>query len=245
MKLLSLKNSIKLNPENSTLVIPISIGILFAILLFSTITMNLLKKQKNTNNLLKESEEKSLNIDKIEIEFIEISKKLEIAKKNKNDLISIVGGTKDLTTLLAKINKLSNSNFIKILSIKPDTIFKYRPVENKITPQGNNSSPINGPVYPGGSSNVPKLHQSSTNLNTANLKNDDLLVPNLEKHIVDIKVEANFEQLIDFLRQIELLENIILINDLKINRSQEVFKEIKSPIIIKMEISAHGKSIES
>jgi len=77
------------------------------------------------------------------------------------------------------------------------------------------------------------------------IKNDDLLVPNLEKHIVDIKVEANFEQLIDFLRQIELLENIILINDLKIIRSQEVFKEIKSPIIIKMEISAHGKSIES
>ena len=127
MKFSNFKNYKKLNPENSTLLIPILIGILFSIFLFSTITVNLSNRKKETNNLLKQSEEKSLNIDKVEINLINISKELELSKKNKNDLISIVGGTKDLSTLLAKINKLSNSNFIKILSIKPDKVVKYRP----------------------------------------------------------------------------------------------------------------------
>ena len=251
MKLINLKKSIKLNPENSTLLIPITIGFIFSILLFSTITLNLSNKKKETNNLLKESETKKLNIDKVEIKLNEVSKKLNLAKKNKSDLVSIVGGTKDFDTFLAMINKLSNANFIKILSIKPDKVVKSKPVENIIPTLNNDQSslngpvyPNNGPIYPNSPNNLPNPNQNPINSGTSLSKNEDLLVPNLEKHIVDIKLEANFEQIVEFFREVELLENIILINDLKISRSKEVFKSIKSPIIIKMEISAHGKSKE-
>lgn len=250
MKLINLKKSIKLNPENSTLLIPITIGFIFSILLFSTITLNLSNKKKETNNLLKESETKKLNIDKVEIELNKVSKKLNLAKKNKNDLVSIVGGTKDFDTFLAMINKLSNANFIKILSIKPDKVVKSKPVEDIVPTLNNNQSSLNGPIYPNNGpiyptpNNLSNSNQNPINSVNALSNNEDLLVPNLEKHIVDIKLEANFEQIVEFFREVELLENIILINDLKISRSKEVFKSIKSPIIIKMEISAHGKSKE-
>ncbi len=250
MKLINLKKSIKLNPENSTLLIPITIGFIFSILLFSTITLNLSNKKKETNNLLKESETKKLNIDKVEIELNKVSKKLNLAKKNKSDLVSIVGGTKDFDTFLAMINKLSNANFIKILSIKPDKVVKSKPVEDIVPTLNNNQSSLNGPIYPNNGpiyptpNNLSNSNQNPINSVNALSNNEDLLVPNLEKHIVDIKLEANFEQIVEFFREVELLENIILINDLKISRSKEVFKSIKSPIIIKMEISAHGKSKE-
>ena len=250
MKLINLKKSIKLNPENSTLLIPITIGFIFSILLFSTITLNLSNKKKETNNLLKESETKKLNIDKVEIELNKVSKKLNLAKKNKSDLVSIVGGTKDFDTFLAMINKLSNANFIKILSIKPDKVVKSKPVEDIVPTLNNNQNSLNGPIYPNNGpiyptpNNLSNSNQNPINSVNALSNNEDLLVPNLEKHIVDIKLEANFEQLVEFFREVELLENIILINDLKISRSKEVFKSIKSPIIIKMEISAHGKSKE-
>tara|TARA_B100000161_G_C33514057_1_gene397845 strand:+ start:287 stop:1048 length:762 start_codon:yes stop_codon:yes gene_type:complete len=250
VKLINLKKSIKLNPENSTLLIPITIGFIFSILLFSTITLNLSNKKKETNNLLKESETKKLNIDKVEIELNKVSKKLNLAKKNKSDLVSIVGGTKDFDTFLAMINKLSNANFIKILSIKPDKVVKSKPVEDIVPTLNNNQSSLNGPIYPNNGpiyptpNNLSNSNQNPINSVNALSNNEDLLVPNLEKHIVDIKLEANFEQIVEFFREVELLENIILINDLKISRSKEVFKSIKSPIIIKMEISAHGKSKE-
>ena len=148
------------------------------------------------------------------------------------------------------INKLSNANFIKILSVKPDKVVKSKPVEDIVPTLNNNQSsfkwsyyPNNGPIYPT-PNNLSNSNQNPINSVNALSNNEDLLVPNLEKHIVDIKLEANFEQIVEFFREVELLENIILINDLKISRSKEVFKSIKSPIIIKMEISAHGKSKE-
>ena len=66
----------------------------------------------------------------------------------------------------------------------------------------------------------------------------------LQPFLALVDFHQQVEQIVEFFREVELLENIILINDLKISRSKEVFKSIKSPIIIKMEISAHGKSKE-
>ena len=50
-----------------------------------------------------------------------------------------------------------------------------------------------------------------------NIEKDPLLVEGLEKNIINISFKSSYQNFLDFLREIEFQENVILIRDIKLS----------------------------
>ena len=142
-------------------------------------------------------------------------------------LINLIGGTQNLDTLAASLNKIALENKVFINSFEPTGIKKpqeFNPNKNQLSDQ---SQIINKNDILKENQNIPK--------------EDLMLVPELEKHIIEISVNADFIKILKFIKDLELLENIVLIDDFDIVRLEDILTNSKSEINYTTKLSAYGR----
>ena len=224
----------EVNPENTIFYSYLFIGILISVGIFSFVTRPLSKNNRNISEEIKVSKIKKQNINK---QIKKLNKINEDIKKNKSDylfLVELIGGTKTIETFLATLNRLAIDNSVSIGSFEPIEIrdsIKIKQVQKQIP----NQSQFNNQTKNNGVKNSYK--DSSFN------KMEALLLPELKKHLIEISLISDFENLLYFVRDIELLENLVLIGDFKILRLSDFSKEEKSKLEFKSQFSAFGKEI--
>ena len=70
------------------------------------------------------------------------------------------------------------------------------------------------------------------------------MVEGVKKYIIDLKLNASYKDLLSFLRELEFQENIILVEDINIDLSENIEKDTKqSPNTLdgSMKIIIYGK----
>tara|TARA_B100000401_G_C52684221_1_gene661247 strand:+ start:18 stop:971 length:954 start_codon:yes stop_codon:yes gene_type:complete len=224
---LNFKKLKKLTPENAILYSFFSIGVLTSSIVFLLITKPLNNKNSQIFEEIKISRTKKENINKLSLELMELKKS---KKKINNDtlfLINLIGGTENLDTLTASLNKIALDNKVSINFFEPKGIKRKEPNIQKPINSSENSG-INPPT-------------DNLNENQTTNKEDLMLVPELEKHIIEISVDSDFLKILKFIRDIELLENIVLMDDFKLVRQKDITKEAESSVQYKTTFSAFGR----
>jgi len=226
-KNLNLKKYKNLTPENAILYSFFSIGVLTSSILFLLITRPLNNKNSEIFGEIKISRTKKENINKLSLELMELKKSKD--KKNKDTLflVKLIGGTENLDTLTASLNKIALDNKVSI------NFFEPKEIKRKET---NIQQPINSSGNSGTNTPLENLNSNQTTKGQ-----DFMLVPELEKHIIEISVDSDFLKILKFIRDIELLENIILIDDFKLVRQKDITKDAESNVQYKTTLSAFGR----
>ena len=84
---------------------------------------------------------------------------------------------------------------------------------------------------------------SNEDLEIQPIKNPFLIIPDIEKHEINISLEGNYRQILSFIRDVELLENIVLIGDFEIIGLEDVSETNNIPIRYKATLSVFGNII--
>lgn len=223
----------EVNPENTIFYSYILIGFLISLGILSFVSRPLNKTNRNIVEEIKVSKIKKQNINK---QIKKLNNINEEIRKNKLDylfLIELIGGTNSMETFLATINRLAIDNAVSIDSFEPIEIqdsIKNTEAQKQIENKSQFNNQTNN-TYLKNSNKDPSFNMKV------------LLLPELKKHLIEISFISDFENLLDFVRDIELLENIVLLGDFKIMRLTDFSKEEKSKLEFNTQISAFGKNI--
>ena len=188
------KNRI-LTPENSVLVIPIFTAIIISIILTLSVFTPLLYRLKETNSEIKILEEKISYIPIYKNYILKMSDVKNIANDQQKRIINIISDPNQLETILSEINQLTLVNNLRILQIEPKPKVKFS--------QNLNSNP------PTNKKSKKKKRKSKNNVRPINSR-DNLLLPSLEKHIFQVSIVGEYNNLLLFLQQMEFLQPIAI-----------------------------------
>ncbi|RPG56012.1 MAG: hypothetical protein CBD95_005165 [Flavobacteriales bacterium TMED235] len=207
----------KLTPKLASTIVPVIIGVLSSSTLLFLGLFPLNNKVKNISEELNEYKTKSSELDLILNNFKKAKFDLRGAYQTKYNLINIIAGDTDLKTFFAKINSLALETSIKIDNIKPIKVINYA---NKNEEQ-----------------NTKDEDQDSSK------SEDPLITPSTFKQIMSIELTGRYDNLIDFLKNIEMMENLISINSLSLKSSKEKLdKKNESILKINLDIITYGKT---
>ena len=173
--------------------IVISSGIAILLIIFYVIPQYFYSNKVNLelNSLIK----KKNKLGDLKSQYKIINKKFDILNNEKAIIIDTITGTSNLDTLLAKLGELGEKNNIKFVSIDPKKVINF----------------VND------SSSKTKKKKD----NPANLNIDPLLVEGIKKYLIDFSFETNFINLLNFLRDLEFQENIIILDDISLKLSSK------------------------
>ena len=133
---------------------------------------------------------KKNDLDNLKLEYNLINKKYEKLTQEKTKIIELVTGKTNLDTLLDKLGEIANRNNIEFVSIVPVKLITY--VDN---------------------TKEKKDDQTKNN----DLKiNDPFLVEGSKKYLIELTFKTEFVNLISFLRELEFLESVILVDDINL-----------------------------
>ncbi len=204
-----------ITPEKASILLPTIISSLIAIVLFSAFSIPKYVASNKVNNELKEFKRKANDLPNLKTQSQLISKKLEKLNIKKEKIVELISGTSNLETFISRLGSLANKNNIKILSIKPKSSIKF---------VGSGNSEIQ---------------------NELDINPDQLLVEGVKKYIIDLNLNASYKDLMSFIKQLELQENIILFEEINIElkEADELANEkVKTPILLaNLKIVAYGK----
>ena len=206
----------EVNPENTIFYSYLLVGFLISLGIFSFVSRPLSKTNRNISEEIKVSKIKKQNINKQIKKLNKINEEIKKSKSDYSFLIELIGGTNSIETFLATLNRLAIDNLVSIGSFEPIEIqdsIEFTKAQKQIQNQLNNQTNNND--------------LENSNKDSSFNKMDVLLLPELKKHIIEISLSSDFENLLYFLRDIELLENIVLIGDFKIVRLSDFSKEEK------------------
>ena len=176
------------SPENVISLIPIVIssGIAILLIIFYVIPqyINSNKVNLELNALIK----KKNGLDDLKSQYKIINQKFDKLNNQKEIIIQTISGTSNLDTLLAKLGELGKKNNIEFNSILPKKVINFVEDNSK--------------------------ENKKKRKNSANLIVDPLMVEGIKKYLIDFSFETNFINLINFLRELEFQENIILVDDI-------------------------------
>ena len=207
-------------PEKAASLIPISISAAISILiiLFFVLPKYILSNKVNLelDGLVK----KKNDLDNLKVQYKTINKKLKKLNQEKIKIIELVTGSTNLDTLLDKLGDMANRNNIEFVSIVPEKLMNY--VDN--SKEKNNVQTTNNDL----------------------IISDPLLVEGSKKYIVDLAFKAEFNNLLSFLRELEFLESVILINNINLkllsqNSNNEEINNPNEKIEAKLNITFYGK----
>ena len=208
------QKNIQLTPKIASIIFPVIIGLTISFLL---LIIGLLPVNDRVNKValeLKEYKKKSDTLSLILNNFKNQKLKLKNIYETKYNLINIIAGETDLKTLLAKINTLANDTNIKIEKIKPIRIVKF-------------------------DQNKQNDFNSSSDNATQN-QTDPLITPETFKEISTLEIIGDYESLISFLKRVEKMENIILINALSLKSSNSGSKD--NVLQIRLDLGSYGRA---
>ena len=209
---------LKLTPKLASAIVPILLGVISSstLLFLSLFPVN--NKVKDISEELEEYRTKSSELDLILNDYKKAKFELREAYQTQYNLINIIAGNTDLKTFFAKINSLALDTSIKIEKIQPIKIINF---QNKNQDQENNDT-----------------YDEEDISNT----NDPLITPATFKQITRIELTGSYDNMIDFLQRIEMLENLISINSLKLKSyKEELDKKNNNSLKISMDIISYGK----
>jgi len=207
------QKNIQLTPKIASIIFPVIIGLTIS---FFLLIIGLLPVNDRVNKValeLKEYKKKSDTLSLILNNFKNQKLKLKNIYETKYNLINIIAGETDLKTLLAKINTLANDTNIKIEKIKPIRIVKF-------------------------DQNKQNDFNSSSDNDTQN-QTDPLITPETFKEISTLEIIGDYESLISFLKRVEKMENIILINALSLKSSNSGSKD--NVLQIRLDLGSYGR----
>ena len=218
-------NSIKtqksfITPEKAASLIPIfiSAGVSILIISFFVIPKYVISTKVNLelNGFIK----KKNDLDNLKSQYKIINQKFEKLSKEKTKIIELVTGKTNLDTLLDKIGEIAIRNNIEYLSIAPLKLMKYQ-------------------------KNTKEKNNVQTSKDDA-IVTDPLLVEGSKKYLIDLTFKAEFINLLSFLRELEFLENVILINDINLkllsqNSNEGEKNNPTEKIEVKLSTSFYGR----
>ena len=224
-----------INSDNFIIIFSAFSGAIIALLMLLIICLPL----KNQNNLIKDEIDtmklKKKNMKKIINQFNLSKENIINLQQKKSFLIKLIGGTKNLNTLLTMLNDIAIKNNVLILNLEPIEVISYKEEENEKSKSNqqliNNTDNVN-------------LLMNNNQTPQINKEINSLLTPELEEHIVNIELKGYFQEILEFLRSVESLESIVVSKDIKILRLKDISNESLSEIEYKTQFSAFGKKNE-
>ena len=208
------KNNLS-SPENLISLIPIVIssGIAILLIIFYVIPqyINSNKVNLELNALMK----KKNGLDNLKSQYKIINQKFDKLNNQKEIIIQTISGTTKLDTLLAQLGELGEKNNVEFDSISPQKVINF--VKNNSKENKNNKK------------------------NSANLIVDPLMVEGIKKYLIDFSFKTNFINLIDFLRELEFQENIILLDDINLKLAASNIDNSQGTLEVKLRITFYGK----
>ena len=209
-----------LTPEKAASFIPVFISAGISILIITFFVMPKYIKSTKVNLELNSLIKKKNNLDNLKSQYKLINQKFDKLNQEKIKIIELVTGNTNLDTLLDKLGEIANRNNVEFVSIVPLKLMNY--VDN--TKEKNNLQ---------------------TNNNDAVIV-DPLLVDGSKKYLIDLTFKTEFANLLAFIRELEFLESVILINDinLKLLSQNNKNEEIGNPtemIEVKINTTFYGK----
>ena len=179
-----------ITPEKAAWFIPvfISSGISIILILFFVIPQY--RKSNQVNLEFKELMKKKSELNNLKSQYKIINKKFDKLTKEKIEIIELITGASSLDTFLSKLGELGKNNDIDFISILPKQISIF----DEESKEKNNQN---------------KIEQSK-------IIEDPFLVEGVKKYLFDITLEAEFVNLLSFLRELEFQENIILLDDINL-----------------------------
>ncbi len=209
-----------LTPENASKFIPllISSGLAILIIIFFVIPQYVKSTKVNLelNALIKKKNE----LDNLKSQYKIINQKFSKLKKEKSLILELISGTSNLDTLLAQLGEIGKRNNIEFVSIVPKKIISF--VDNS------------------------SEEDNKKNVNFNNVLVDPLLVEGIKKYLVDFTFKTDFINLLNFLRELEFQENIILLDDINLildaqNSNKQNLNNPQGTLEIKLLITFYGK----
>ena len=189
-------NNIKNNlvtPEKAAWFIPVFISSCISILLIMLFVIPKYVKSNLVNLELIGLVKKKNELANLKSQYKIINQKFDKLNQEKLKIVELISGKSNLDTLLAKLGEIAKENNVEFISISP----------RKVIIASNNSSEI-------------KKNKKEVNLNI-----DPLLVEGTKKYLIDFTFKAKFVDLLSFIRELEFLENIILIDNMNLELISE------------------------
>ena len=183
-----------INPESSLLFTPILLGTVVLSLLLIFVFRPVMRKLSE--------EEAKIDLLQSKISFIplykqyinDLSKINTKAQQQQKRLIDLISDPNELETILTRINEICMRNSIEIINIAPQKVVNYN----------------------------EKARNSSSNTLKDNINNDPFLIPSIEKHMFKLVLKGNFNNLINLLKELELLQTIAIFDDIEITATPRV-----------------------
>ena len=209
-----------ITPEKAASFIPIfiSAGLSILIITFFVIPKYIESTKVNLelNGLIKKKDD----LDNLKSQYKIINKKFEKLNLEKTKIIELFTGNTNLDTLLDKLGEIGRRNNIEFLSIVPLEIVNH----GEISKENNNTQTKNDDL---------KI-------------TDPLLVEGSKKYSIDLTFKTEFINMLSFLRELEFLESVILINDINLEliSKNSNNSELSNPIEeieVKIRTTFYGK----
>ena len=210
-----IKRNSFISPEKASIILPSIISSFLALILLSTFSIPKYVESNKVNNELKEFKRKAKELPSLKIQSKKISENLEKLNTKKSKIIKLISGTSNLETFISRLGFIGKKNKINFESIKPISSIKFVKSEN------------------------------SSIQNELNINPDQLLVEGIKKYTIELNLSSNYKNLLSFLRELELQENIILFEDINLELKDEISeKKSKNNFIdlsSKLKIVVYGK----
>ena len=215
------KQNTFITPEKAASFIPIFISAGISILIISFFVVPEYFKSTKVNLELNGLIKKKNDLENLKSQYKVINKKFEKLNSEKTKIIELVTGNTNLDTLLDRLGEIASRNNIEYLSIAPVKLIKYE-------------------------ENTKEKNKAQTNKSDQTII-DPLLIEGSKKYLINLTFEAEFINLLSFLRELEFQESLILISDmnLKLLSQNENNGEINNPsekVEVKLSTIFYGKS---
>ena len=213
---LSSKGSQKkiITPENSLLFLPIITGVLILTTLLAFIYRPLMKKLSNEESKIQVLEDKISYIPLYKKYIKDLTITTNKAQKQQERLIQIISDPEELNTILSEINRISIDNQIKIITVKPSPIKEYT---------------------------ESNIKDTSNSTNKKLLIEDPFLLPSIEKHQFQITLKGEFNRLLSFLKEIELLQAIAISDNIEIKSNPVNTNKEKLNLTMSFSLTTYAK----
>jgi len=184
-----------ITPEKAAWFIPVFISSCISILLIMFFVIPKYVKSNLVNLELIGLVKKKNELANLKSQYKIINQKFDKLNQEKLKIVELISGKSNLDTLLAKLGEIAKENNVEFISISPRNVIIA----------SNNSSEIKR-----------KKNKKEVNLNI-----DPLLVEGTKKYLIDFTFKTKFVDLLSFIRELEFLENIILIDNINLKLISE------------------------
>lgn len=210
------RNKKFITPEKAASLIPIFISTGISILVIIFFVMPAYIKSNKVNLELNGMIKKKDDLNNLKSQYKIINQKFDKLNNEKLGIIKLISGNSNLDTLLANLGEIGKKNNIEFISIVPQKVMIF---DNEI---------------------------SDKTKENPDKKNDPLFVEGIKKYLINFTLNAEFNNLLSFLRELEFQENIILLNDLNLkltgnNSNNKKINSSRDILEVKLSMTFYGR----